>query len=65
MNPAVAADVTAATVPSKPLPKQLAGRKRCHVSASAADAKKTGLKAEAGKIHIPFDKFLQWGRADN
>lgn len=54
MNPAVAADVTAATVPPKPLPKQLAGRKRCHVSSSTVDAKKTGLKAEAGNIYIPF-----------
>jgi len=54
VNPAVPVEVTAATVPSKPLPKQLAGRKRCHVSSSAADAKTTGLKAEAGKIHIPF-----------
>lgn len=54
MNPAVAADVTAMTGPSTPLPEQLAGRKWCHVSASAADAKTTGLEAEAGKIHIPF-----------
>lgn len=54
MNPAVAADVTAATVSSKSLPKQVAGRKHCHVSSIALDAKKTGLKAETGKIHTPF-----------
>lgn len=54
MNPAVAADVTAAIVSSKSLPKQVAGRKHCHVSSTAVDAKDTGLKAETGKIHIPF-----------
>lgn len=59
MNPAVAADVTAATVSSKSLPKQVAGRKHCHVLSIAADAEKTGLKAETGKyIYSHLDTVL-------